>query len=184
MSNSRRLSAALLAATCSACLAIGASNPRPNVDLPRSTKVLALQLEPAVSDAFTIPSRAGIRSAEVTGWRQTLQAGFTNAFGSSYAPAGKGGKADLTLVIIEADPALVAASYRGSSATAVGCQLRYKAHLLDGTGQELGRSAATVESKTTTGDIGALSEIAGSAVETFYERVSADLFRAAPPAAK
>lgn len=164
--------AALLALVACARPEVLAGNPRPNIDLPRSTRTLRLQLQPAVQDVF-VADLAG-NKIPVSGWRSTLESGFRNAFSDAFQVAEK---ADLTIEVAEAE-----LSFNGTSFDRMGrpisaeAQVRYKARLLDGSGAVLRRAAATVASKKSASSPQEATPVASGAVETMYEQLARELF--------
>ena len=104
---------ALVACFAAGCtLKISPVDPKPNVSLPTVNKTLALALDTSIQDTFTIPSGNGIRGAEVTGWTQSLKAGFKNAFSDSFKVVDDKSVADLILTIKRADITLAPTSVK------------------------------------------------------------------------
>jgi hypothetical protein len=154
---------------------VGAGDPRPNVDLPRSEKSLALQFDRSIQDAFATEELASIAPIPVEGWRTTLERGFRNAFAGAFDLSNP--SAELTLVIVEAEPSFAGTSYtrRGRPVSAE-AQVRYKARLVDRQGTVLRRSAATVASRKSASATADVTSIVAQAVETMYEQIARDLF--------
>jgi hypothetical protein len=154
---------------------IAKSSPKPNIDLPERNLALGLALDEQVKDAFKVAPRSGLPETEVTAWRTTLEKGFHNGLGTAFHT--KEPKAELTLQLVEAElefvPSAVDAYGRAAAAEA---HIRYKARLLDASGNVLRRSSGTVPSKRSTGDHNEYTLVAKSAVETMYERISSELF--------
>jgi hypothetical protein len=169
------LTALLFATGCT--LSVAAGNPRPNLDLPESQTALALELDPAVRDAFQIPGRSGMNETHVEAWRTTLERGFSNGFRSSFKT--DGGK-DLVLQVVEAELefAPTAVTAKGGP-VAVEAQIRYKARLVDAQGNVVRRSTGTVASKRSTSKAAEITSISESAVESMYEKIASDVFSSA-----
>jgi lipopolysaccharide assembly LptE-like protein len=160
-------------------LKVGAGNPRPNVDLPKSDKSLGLQLEAGIQDAFSTEESGPIPPIPVDGWRTTLERGFRSAFADSFALSDR--PSELTLVIAEATPSFVGTSYeRFGRPVSAEVQVRYKARLVDRQGTVLRRSAATVASKRSASAAQEAASVAAGAVESMYERIARDFFEENP----
>src|SRR5581483_10936065 len=63
-------------------LEVGPASPRPNVMLTPDRVPAALVLAAAVSNDDVIPATGSVNEVPVHGWRQTLETGFHNAYGT------------------------------------------------------------------------------------------------------
>ena len=169
-------------------LTVGMANPRPNLDLPQSQQSLALNLDSNIHDEFSVPSQNGVIGADFKGWRSSLENGFRSGFAESFKAAAD--KADLTVAIVEAEPSFaptsVAVNQYGSTigAASIVAQIRYKARLLDASGNVVGRSAGTVRAKTSITNRFEATNTVANAIETLYEKLAEDLFHGPTPATK
>ncbi|HEX7604662.1 MAG TPA: hypothetical protein VF316_23750 [Polyangiaceae bacterium] len=161
----------VLAALVAGCvpLTVGPSSPRPNVMVAADKTASKQVLGPLVQSEFVVPGNGSVDEVTVTGWRQTLDTGFRNAWPTS-RPNGR----TLEILDTELSFAPAAVTVRGG-AVAVRAQIRYKARLLDGTGQEIGVAAGTVEAREATGSVNGMTDNAAKAVESLYEKLSTDL---------
>ena len=167
-----------MAAGCA--MNIQMANPRPNVNIDKSTKTLALVFGSQVGDTFKVDNARPIRPATVHDWHQTLKNGFTNAFGDSYKIVD--GPADLVLTIKRAEPQLVLAAYTTNGygsmvSAAITGHITYAADLSTRDGQVVARSAGTVRAKNTAMRASAGSQVLGDAVESMYETIAVDVFK-------
>ncbi len=172
------LTSVLLSTGCA--LSVKAGNPRPNVDLPESQASLALDLDPAIRDAFKAPSGDSLPPSDVQAWRTTLERGFQNSFRSVFKA--EGGSA-LVLKIVEADLMLAATAVDDGGVAAAEAQVRYKARLVDAQGNVVRRSVGTVVSKRSATSRAGVTPVVESAVESMYEKIAQDLFSEAPVSA-
>ena len=175
---------AVPAAGCS--MSVPLLNPKPNIDLDKSSQSMRLDLGTQVSDAFEIPPQNGIRDVKVEHWHQTLVNGFVNGYGDAFALTTQSG-AGLSLEITEAQPELTPAAVSGYyGVVAAQAQVRYKARVLQAKGVVC-RSNGTVISKTAVNDPSQVKDAVRSAVESMYEVIAKECFEghgtAAPAAA-
>lgn len=158
-------------------MAVGQTSPRPNVFVDGGGRTLALSIWNTVRDEYKVPSQSGLAPIDVKAWRTTLTAGFRNGFGGGFEIADSRHESDLTIELIEARLEVVPTAWNAEGdPVAVAAQVRFKAQLLDASGQVLRRSARTVASKIPATDATEVSHAAGSAVEAMYEQIATDLF--------
>ncbi len=183
------LTAVLGLAAC-ADLTVGASSPQPNVMVAQKMAPTSLVLGSAIKDDFVIPATRSVSEVPVHAWRETLTAGFRNAFPAARGEPGR------RLELIEADlsfaPAAVSPQMFDRT-TAVYATIRFKARVLDAGGEEQYAIAGTVHSReanvAATQD--GMTENAMKVVEALYEKLSSELLSRAiqapapppPPAA-
>jgi len=161
-----------LAALSCAHRAPQALDPRPNIDLPSSPRTLRVAISPDVPDEFKTRG-GGTRAIKVRLWRTALENGFRNAFSEFFKVVPPDAPADLTLEIAETDlrPAMVTSQ----AARAV---LRYKARLLDGSGQVLMRQAGEASSRGVVYQAWDFWQVEREAIESMYEEIAAKFFGA------
>jgi hypothetical protein len=150
-------------------LAVSPASPRPNVMLAEAKTPASLVLAPDIANDFVIPQNASMNAVPVHGWRQTLEAGFHNAFPSGSA----GRKLELFSAELTFAPAAVG---RGGTAAVV-ATIRFKARVLDPSGKELAVLAATAvarEANVSPSEAG-MTDNASKAVEALYEVLTAEL---------
>jgi hypothetical protein len=156
-----------LLAACA--ISVHGAHPRPNIDLARSAHALSLQLDAAV------PQDIEGTGAEVVGWRQTLSNGFHSGFAPFFDVSGR--RNDLTLVIVEAWPQIMPTELNrfGGIATAE-ARVRYKARLVDASGNVVKRCTGTARgmtpffSQATIG--GDATDAIASGVAAMYEQIA------------
>jgi hypothetical protein len=150
-------------------LAVGPSSPRPNVVLAEGKTPGEILLTPGVSDDFVIPGNASVNQIPVHGWRQTLEAGFHNAF-----PSGAGKR---KLELLSAELTFAPAAVGRGGTAAVVATIRFKARTLDGSGKELGVVAGTVQARepNVSPTEAGMTDNASKAVEALYEMLTAEL---------
>jgi len=177
-----KLLCAVMVVAVSGCLPliIGVMEPRPNVELAPAGKTLALKMGPDVIDtgSFVIHDR----KSQITGFHQSLTTGFKNAFSEAFDLT-PGKPADLTLEIrsTELDVSMVAMSKNASAAVGI---IRYRAHLIDSSGNVVKRLGATAQSTRQAGTIltDDLNRTYGGAIEVMYEQIAAEFFNVLHPA--
>lgn len=159
-------------------LSVQAVNPRPNIDLPSSGKKVALQLSNSIQENFEIPSANGIMGAKFVGYRTSLQNGFAAGFEGM---VGDGGNHELTLALLEAEPsftttAVAVNQYGAGAAAAAAAQIRYKARLIDASGNVIARSNGLVRAKNSFTNRWQAQDSVQQAMETLFEKLAADFF--------
>ena len=149
-------------------LAVGPASPRPNVVLAQDKTPGTIVLAPAIPDEFVIPHNASVNEVPVRAWRQTLEAGFKNAF-----PSGGGRKLELLSAELSFSPAAVG---RGGTAAVV-ATIRFKARTLNASGKELMVFAGTVQAReaNVSASEEGMTDNASKAVEAMYEMLTAEL---------
>jgi hypothetical protein len=167
------LSALAVALFVSGCanLAVGPSSPHPNVILAAAKTPGTLVLGPQVSDNFTVAGTASVNEVPVSGWRKTIDAGFHNAFPSAAANGRK-------LELMQADLSFAPAAIGPGGTAAVVATIRFKARVIDATG-ERGVLAGTVharEANTSASEAG-MTDNASKAIEALYEVLVAELLQ-------
>ena len=160
---------AALALLPACALNVGELKPTPNVLLVHSSQRLALRIGPEVNEAFSIePTTTATiigapQSVDVSQWRETLTNAFRSSIGNAFAPAPN--QADLTLVLIDATPAVVVQNH------ALTAQVRFRAELLDAK-QQVVKTWADTASSRNPGFIDDAVPPMRSAVEAMYEEIA------------
>jgi len=115
---------------------LGMVNPTPNVLLPASSLTISLNLD-AVDDEFHTAENqeqpdASVLSIAVTGWRGTLENGFSNGYARYFAGSPARGATDLALVVRVARLAFVDLGMgRSNGYHRIAAQIRFQAELID-----------------------------------------------------
>lgn len=178
MSWGNRVVALMFMATSWACTSnVGPLNPKPNVMVRPDIAPSRLVVDASVKDSFVISHPGAYLDVHVTGWRQSLQNGFGNAF-----PAGA--TSGRTLELLQANLSFAPAAASTWGVAAVVAMIRFKARLVDRTGTEVASLAGTAQARellpTPTGPADeALARNAAEAIEALYEQLSERLI--APP---
>lgn len=153
---------------------VAATNPRPNIALPKTQSSIKLVLGNGVEDKFKIPTQNQIVGGDVEGWHTTLQNAFKNGFADSFRVANADEVPDYTLTISEASPELVPTAVAANGAVVGGtAQLRFKALLSGKSGEKI--AAGTVQAKKTTTSREEIGNVMASSVETMYEQIAKEM---------
>jgi len=152
-------------------------DPKPNISINESDKSIALVLNDRIEDMYVIPENRGIKKADVEGWRNSLRAGFENAFGDYYEVKKDENEADLILILkraeIEFSPTSVSTNV---GVTSLETHLTFNAQLKGGDGKTVGRLAKTANSKGSITDPDHVTDNVESAIESMYELIAEDMF--------
>jgi hypothetical protein len=167
-----RLAVLVVLSAPGVCFAdLGALNPRPNLDLPRSGSSLALDVS-GVADRFDIPSQSGIKGVTVEQWRTSLKAGFRNGPAKFFAPPAA--QADYTLKLTKAvlDYIPAAVYERSGGAAAARARVVYMAQLIDRQGQIVARIKGEAVSTSTWVTFGGDESTASEALGLMFEEIT------------
>jgi hypothetical protein len=163
-------------------LKVHEAQPRPTVSLCETSVLpvcppLALVVAPSIPDSYEKPPKHPIYAIRVEHWHATLEAAHRNTFAPYFRVTGPRDPLGLAIELLEVDFELVpTATFLASKVTGVRTQLRYKARLVDGRGEVLATSAASVSSKESIDDPERTTDNVASALESMYEQIARDLF--------
>jgi hypothetical protein len=164
------LSMASVIAGCSYHLDVRRGAPHPNVVFDSRLAPSQLVIGPGVEDTFIVPNTGAIYQVNVFEWRDTIQAGYDDAF----PPGGTGSTLEITRAELSFIPEAVDASGVTRAARA---QIRFQARVTDASGVTQ-QFADTVTAREALTDISGTIPTANAAVavEAMYESIAAHFF--------
>jgi hypothetical protein len=189
--------------SCSRNLQVGPSSPKPEIDFPLQGPPDILQLSESIVDEFRIPRQSGSTPVQVTGWRETLEAGFVASLGAHGDGSRAAGRTQARTLLLRSVRLSFVRGIRPKVATSQAtnawtglfghgtsphvstkkprgrlyARIDFEAALVEGS-RQLGTTAAVVYSRTSVDATTTSSEVAKSAVESMYQRIASELFKA------
>ncbi len=163
--------------SCSTTLQISDIDPMPNIDLDKKNKSIALVLGEGIKDKFATVSASGGKGWTIDGWKDSLKIGFDNSYKEYFRVLPEKTIADFVLLIRRADFewASFAVAANGIS-VAAHVQVTYQARLLSNDGNTIKKSSGTVSAKKSISSRRQLKGNIQSAIESMYEKITADCF--------